>query len=133
MFEFFVEGTPMPQGSKNAYRRGGKVVLVESSKRLPAWRQAVAQAAKQAYEGEPLDEPLRCDVVFVMPKPKKPKFWAPAVVPDTDKLMRALGDALTDAKVIKDDSRIVHWDARKIYAAEGHPPGAHVRVVPADA
>ena len=32
--EFFlaVEGTPVPQGSKNAYLRGDRVVLVEANK-----------------------------------------------------------------------------------------------------
>ena len=30
----FIEGTPAPQGSKNAYQRGGRIVLVEASKNL---------------------------------------------------------------------------------------------------
>lgn len=42
MTTFHVPGVPTPQGSKNAYRRGNKVLLVESSKKVKPWRAAVA-------------------------------------------------------------------------------------------
>ncbi|WP_312778521.1 hypothetical protein [Corynebacterium variabile] len=42
MTTFHVPGVPAPQGSKNAYRRGNKVLLVESSKKVKPWRAAVA-------------------------------------------------------------------------------------------
>ena len=59
MTTFHVAGFPAPQGSKNAYRRGNKVVLVESSKKVKPWRAAVAQAATIAYlRTEPIDGPV---------------------------------------------------------------------------
>ncbi|MGP5083022.1 hypothetical protein ACTXJ8_14785 [Corynebacterium variabile] len=59
MTTFHVPGVPAPQGSKNAYRRGNKVVLVESSKMVKPWRAAVAQAATIAYlRTEPIDRPV---------------------------------------------------------------------------
>ena len=43
MIQAFVPGIPQPQGSKNAYVRGGRAVLVEANKNLPAWRQIVTE------------------------------------------------------------------------------------------
>ena len=43
--DFFVPGVPAPQGSKLAVTRGRKVVLIEMSKRVKPWRQAVATVA----------------------------------------------------------------------------------------
>lgn len=65
MISFFAEGSPSAQGSKNAYLRGGKVALVESSKGLPAWRQAVTQAAILAHDGQPVDAPMKISLEFV--------------------------------------------------------------------
>jgi Holliday junction resolvase RusA-like endonuclease len=52
-------------------------------------------------------------------KASAPKFVA--VKPDVDKLIRAVLDALTDAGVFRDDSRVVQVSATKIYADK---PGA---------
>lgn len=126
MIKFFAEGVPVAQGSKNAFVRGGKVALVESSKTLPQWRQTVAQAAILAHDGDPIDQPVHVRAVFVMPRPKKPRFLTPAVTPDLDKMCRALGDALEQSGVLRNDSRITQWDARKIYAEGDAPTGVHV-------
>ena len=40
-----------------------------------------------------------------------------ASAPDLDKLQRALGDALTQAGILRDDALIVVWDAAKVYGA----------------
>ena len=59
MTTFHVPSVPAPQGSKNAYRRGSKVVLMESSKKVKPWRAAVAHAATIAYlRTEPIDGPV---------------------------------------------------------------------------
>ena len=39
-----------------------------------------------------------------------------ATAPDLDKLCRALGDALTQSGVLRDDALIVEWVARKQWA-----------------
>ena len=132
MLDFFVEGTPVPQGSKNAYVRGARAVLVDANRRLKPWRAAVRAAAEEsiAEDGwETLDEPCRVRLTFVMPRPKRPRWGLPAVKPDIDKLTRAIFDALTDAGVWRDDSRVVHLVTTKIYArgAEGIP-GVSVEV-----
>jgi Holliday junction resolvase RusA-like endonuclease len=48
-------------------------------------------------------------------------------MPDLDKLIRAVADSLTDAKIYADDSRIVRITAQKVYA-DHRGSGALIRV-----
>lgn len=116
--EFTVNAKPAPQGSKK-HVGGGR--MVEMSKNLPAWRTAVAAAAKAAWPYDTaMDCPVGVVVEFRLQRPKKSKFGDhPAGPPDTDKLCRATGDALEAAGIVTNDSRIVHWDARKVWGEPG--------------
>lgn len=132
MTSFVVAATPAPQGSKNAYLRGARVVLVESSTSLPAWRRAVAEAARAACDDYPLDGALDVDVTFYVPRPKSVARRAramPTVKPDVDKLVRSLFDGITDGALWVDDARVTDLAARKRYA-DDHPVGAVVTVTP---
>ena len=123
---FFAEGRPAPQGSKKSVGRGR---FVEASKYLPAWRAAVVSAARLAYTGEPISVPCRLRVVVFMDKPKKPKFdVAPGVMPDVDKLARAIADALKIGGVIEDDQLIVSLEIDKMWATD-RPQGAWIHIV----
>lgn len=122
MIDFWVDGEPAPQGSKKHVGHGR---MVEVSKKLPAWRRAVEDAARHAYEGTPIDRPVTVQADFFMPKPAKPKFPIPATAPDTDKLCRALGDCLERAGVLRNDARIVRWVATKRF---GDKPGCRVHI-----
>lgn len=124
--EFYAEGRPAPQGSKKSVGRGR---FVEASKYLPAWRAAVVSAARSAHKGEPINVPCRLRVIVFLDKPKKPKFdVAPAVMPDVDKLARAIGDALKIAGVIEDDQLIVSLEIDKMWAVD-RPQGAWISIV----
>lgn len=130
---FFVEGTPAAQGSKNAYIRGGRPVLVETSKTLPTWRTAVEQAAKQTGVSYTKGQPVTLDAEFVMPRTKAMRNNpAPPMVqkPDLDKCLRAIGDALTNSGMIHDDSHITAITARKRRAQPGEKPGCWLAVAP---
>jgi len=121
----------VPQGSKNAYVRGGRAVLVDANPQLKAWRAQVRAAAAAAVEDagwETLDEPCRVHLGFTMPAPKRPRWDVPAVKPDLDKLTRAVFDALTDAGVWKDDSRVVSMEVTKKYEDDEAVPGVWVEV-----
>jgi crossover junction endodeoxyribonuclease RusA len=48
-------------------------------------------------------------------------------MPDLDKLIRAVGDSLTTAGIISDDSRIIAIHAQKLYA-DARGVGAVIRV-----
>lgn len=120
--KFRVNGVPAPQGSKNAYRRGNRVVLVEASDRLPVWRGVVSSAARvvkcpDAWLAGPV--PLEATYRFFLPRPRTVNRRFPVVKPDLDKLARAIGDALTDAGVWRDDAQVVRLVVEKFYGTPG--------------
>ena len=125
---FEVRGIPAPQGSK---RHVGNGVLIESSKLVKPWREAVKWAALElllpAHGGRPLDGPLRASLIFTLARPvSAPKGRThPDRKPDLDKLIRSTLDAITDAGLIADDARIVELRASKIYGAV---PGATIAI-----
>lgn len=124
---FRVDGVPIPQGSKKAFVRGRRAVLVDdNAEKLKPWRQKVAASSDI---GETFDGPVLVAAIFYLPKPKRPKFWVPGVKPDLDKLMRALGDGMTDGGLLSDDSRIVTQWIHKRYASDQNPPGVRVLVM----
>lgn len=124
-------GIPGPQGSKSFKgMRGGKAIMVESSKKVKPWRVAVGWAAHEAMQALQSPEkstwfprcgPLSVTMVFTLPRPKsapKSRMW-PDRKPDLDKLIRSTCDALTDSGVIEDDARIVELNVSKNFPMEG--------------
>ena len=126
MIKFFVAGKPAGQGSKTYY---GKGRMAESSKKLKPWRDEVIRVARLHAADKPLDWPVRVSVTFWILRPNKPKFRDyPATPFDLDKLQRAVGDALQQSGLLKDDSRIVTWNAKKRFTDDA--PGASITVEP---
>ena len=136
--ELTVVGTPVPQGSKTFVPTAAGGRAKESNeKALKPWRASVAAAALDAMgELEPLVGPLELRAIFVFPRPKahfgtgrnagRLKPSAPSIVstkPDLDKLVRAVGDALTGI-VYRDDSQLAIVHAEKHYGT----PCAHLVV-----
>ena len=122
MIEFEVFGRPAPQGSKTIMR--GR--LVETSKYLPKWRQAISEAATQANAetGWFSDQPLEMSVIFTLTKPKSVKREQPTVPPDLDKLARAIGDSCTGI-LYNDDAQVVKLRLHKQY---GEQTGAVIKI-----
>lgn len=136
MIEFTVAGVPAPQGSKVRTKWGVR----EDNPHTRPWREAVAWSATQAMLGgdpdgrsrvleigHPLTGPLELEATFFFPRPKSHyrtgkhagqlRPDAPihcATKPDTDKLLRAVGDAITGI-VCRDDSQLVSVTGRKLY------------------
>ena len=123
---FSITGDPASQGSHAIMN--GRIVQV-NSKKHKAWRNAITETALATLpaDWQPIDEPCELIVNFYMPKPASVKRSLPTVSPDLDKLIRAVGDSLTDSGVVVDDSRIVRISARKLYAI-GIEPGATIEV-----
>lgn len=124
----FVPGIPAPQGSKKYVGNG---VMVESSKKLSAWRKHVVKVCRQA-DLDPLPAvPLTMTLSFVMPRLKAHfgtgrnaetlKANAPTwhtSYPDGSKIQRAIEDALVTSGLIPDDRYIAHWVGSKTYGPE---------------
>lgn len=123
---FHVHGTPAPQGSK---RHVGHGVMVESSKLVKPWREAVKFAALEVRPAEPIDGPVAVCLAFTLAAPasapKRRLAMGPCRKPDIDKLVRSTLDAIVDAGLIVDDARVVGLHATKRYGQ----PGCTVRVV----
>jgi len=133
-----VYGTPAPQGSKRFVGfKGGKGMMIESSKKVRPWRQDVKAAAIEAMNcGEKgISGPVRVRMVFTLPKPKsapkRKKSW-PDRKPDLSKLVRSTEDALTESGVWEDDARVVLCISRKVFPGEGSDslaiPGAVIYI-----
>lgn len=128
-----VWGTPRPQGSMQLFKNGGS----KYPKEVYVWRGQV-QAAVAALE-EPTIEcavELRLGFTLIRPlshwgtgrnahilKASAPEY--PITTPDTDKLIRCVSDAITDARLWRDDAQVVSVVAAKRY---GDQPGVHIVV-----
>ncbi len=131
-----VIGLPGPQGSKKLVGRDskGRGILVESSAKVKPWREAVKTAA--CATGVRLNGPVRLVVTFTLPKPKsapKTRRTWPDRKPDLSKLVRSTEDALTDAGIWEDDSRVISTESHKVFPNEGQDaldrPGAIIRLM----
>lgn len=123
--DFYVTGTPAPQGSKR-YIGNGR--MIEMSKRLPAWRKALVVKATEILAGRDgfdRDTPLYCGLTFNMPRGRTVTRRYPTVTPDIDKLERAVFDAMTTAKVWGDDAQVVSGPRTKRYA-DDVPAGVRI-------
>lgn len=154
MTGFVVLGALATQGSKNGFAiyRGseakgtreftGKIAMVETDLKLPAWRQLVKDAARAsvgtyADAAEfPLRGPVRVCVTFSVPVPKRvppERLGWPMVKPDVDKYVRAILDAITLAgNVWPDDGAAVEVRAAKVYGLLP-APGVIVELYAVDA
>ena len=139
MIEIVVRGIPAPQGSKR-HVGGGR--MIESSKAVGPWREAVRAETQRSMAGLP----PRCGAVkvrvwFWMPRPvshyrtgknaavlRDAAPIAPAGTPDLDKLARAVLDGLTMGGAWKDDGQVTELVARKLYALDGMSPGCRIEI-----
>lgn len=136
--ELWVHGVPAPQGSHKAIMVRGHAALVNggtatSRREHRQWRQAVSDAARawcaERPGWEPLDEPIRLRVMFVVESPASDPYRSRhAVSPDVDKLIRSVFDSLTDSGLILDDSRFFGVNATAMYARQGEALGARLRI-----
>ena len=137
--EFVVEGRPAPQGSKDflGISGSGKARMKESSDYLPAWRAAIelrAVVIATKTRDAPIDVPCELSVEFRFPMTKANiakgyKRYPKATMPDLDKLVRAVGDSLQAARLLKDDARIVRLGTcEKWEVNDGSRPGATIKI-----
>ena len=134
---FFIEGTPIPQGSKTAIRHGRRARLIEANKRLKPWRNTLQTALAAQAAGRRVPGPFTIYLDFRFTPPQRPRYrnangvGIHAVKPDVDKLTRAVLDSLTAVDIIDDDARCFTLTATKNYTTKLHPsPGVRIIIVP---
>lgn len=151
MIRIEIAGTPVPQGSVRAFIAGGRAVVAGPGGTLRSWRAEVADAArhecaKHLVPGEPLLFPKGTAVAvgllfrvatlnkFIGPYgllPTTPLF--PFTAPDRDKLVRAVGDAVTAAGLVwSDDCQDAVGCAAKVYVPPGDWTGVIAFLAPAE-
>ncbi len=130
--EIRIYGDPAPQGSKTAYVRGGRAILVEANKRLPAWRETGVMTCfmrMKELQANVMLGPVSVSMTFYVERPKSVSRAFPNVAPDLDKYCRSVGDILEQGGVLSNDAQIVSLMANKVYADADNPPGCKIRVL----
>jgi crossover junction endodeoxyribonuclease RusA len=134
-----INGIPGPQGSK---RHVGGGVMIESSKAVGPWREAVRSETQRQMEAgaAPFSRGMAvcANIAFYLPRPAshygtgrnagklKPSAPAyPAVKPDRDKLERAALDGLTAGGAWHDDAQVCTGSTLKLYA-DDDPVGCEI-------
>ncbi len=141
--EIRLRGIPAPQGSKQITRYG----MREASSKVGPWRDTASAQAAWQYSGPVLNDPVRVQIEFIMPRAKhhwstakgKEDQLKPSAPPghhctsggDIDKLTRAVLDSLavrSGGSVLKDDSLVVSLRVDKRFALRDEPSGAMIRI-----
>lgn len=129
---------PKTQGSVSpiAYRRkNGKLgVNVFQSKDLLHWRGLVVASVSEHTNKEvvfPKGTPVTVKLTFRFEKPKSSKNKHPVTrnSGDIDKLIRAVLDAFTEAKVYDDDSQVVYVIADKCHVDSEEEVGVDYQII----
>lgn len=127
---FSVRGLPVPQGSARAFVVKGRPIITSANRGLAAWRRLVSDTAQDHAPRRLLEGPVALTVAFRFPRPKsrritvgrgkkkrRIKVW-PDRKPDLDKLIRTIGDSLSNV-IFHDDCQVVRIHASKDYGVPG--------------
>lgn len=135
---FVAYGIPAPKGSTRSFavRKAGVltggVATTAASPRLREWDASIREAIhREAMTGTGhIAGPVYAHIVFWLPRPKshpKSRRTWPAVVPDLDKLARAVLDPMSGT-LIEDDSRVVGLLVEKDYTTYSPDPRPRAEV-----
>lgn len=128
---------PIGKGRPRVYRRkkkdGGEITVATTPEKTRRWESDFAAIAAQHAPAQVIDEPVRVDILAVMPRPKRlmrkadPDGIVPCgSKPDRDNIEKAVIDAL--AAWWRDDSLVTDGRTLKVYAEKTGAPRVAVRV-----
>ena len=133
---FSVAGIARPQGSLRAFQDGRRTVVKADNAQLASWRRDVSWAAQTAARsilaGVALG-PVQLALTFHLQRPASVgRSIRPHIVkPDLDKLVRAVGDAMTGI-VYRDDAQVTVTIAAKRYVDVGIEPHVDIEATVTD-
>lgn len=138
VFTVFVSGHPKGQPRPRGFKTPSGQVRVYDPKTAEGWKGQIAMALKPLIPLEPIQDPVRVDITFFMPRPKihygtgrnakKLKPSAPSWFdkkPDRDNLDKVVLDVLTDLQIINDDALVCDGRIVKKYHFS---PGCRITV-----
>jgi Holliday junction resolvase RusA-like endonuclease len=120
-FISYVTGTPRPQGSKKAFVIKGRAVLVDASEGNYEWRRVVTNELANDPDLVRYKGAVNVSLAFFMEKAKSNKTNLMTQKPDIDKLARSVLDAMTNAELIEDDSKVIYLSVTKSWADKQNP------------
>jgi len=139
-FYRFIAGDPEPAGSPKIVRIGGHpAIRWQKGHKWTALIRRELMALIPEEKRPLIPGPVRGYLLFIMPKPHKPKFQVPATPPDGDKLERATLDGFTYRGannegcplLVEDDARFISlsWEEQYV-TGENSLTGVHIWVWP---
>lgn len=137
MIQFIVHGLPKPQPRHRAFRRGNHAAVYDPGT-AAGWKALVAHAADPYRPDAPMDGPLRVDLTFLFPRPKRllrkrdsDQRIPHDKKPDRDNLEKAVLDTLTQLGFWRDDCQVCAGEVKKAYVAkENDTPGVEITIAP---
>jgi Holliday junction resolvase RusA-like endonuclease len=124
-YDIHVRGLPKAQPRPRVVKDTGHIYTPNTAK---DWKELVT-AECMAHRQPEINEPVRLTVCFYFPLPKRlnGKNFSPHVSkPDIDNLLKAVQDAMTEAKVWIDDAVVFSVVTEKWYSAK--KSGAWIQV-----
>lgn len=120
-----IPGQPVAKG-RPRFCRNGHVHAHQASMR---WEDSAAVQLRSAIGTPMYDQPLKLEVAASFQRPQRllrkksnPNRIHHTAKPDADNILKAVGDALVKAGVVRDDS-CINWQlCVKYYAAKDAPP-----------
>lgn len=135
---FTVPAVPIaqPRQRHGLARIRGKMVsrnYLPKDNPVHVYKACVHLAARQAYQGPPLEGPLGMEIVFVMHRPGRlrwkkkpmPRAWH-TQKPDIDNLFKATADALKT--LWRDDAQVCYTLQKKMFAAGDESPHVEIAI-----
>ena len=118
MYHIFIQGIPKAQPRPRMAVNGH----VYNPNSADIWKNQI-KACFLRYRKPTITEPVELRVNFFLPCPKSMKekkglLLPHAKKPDTDNLLKAVMDSLTDIEIWKDDAQVFNIKAGKYYAQE---------------
>jgi Holliday junction resolvase RusA-like endonuclease len=123
---FFVHAEPKAQPRGRRSMNGG----IYNPPTADAWKDAVRIAANQKAPDRPHTGPIRVDLAFYLPRPKRLKgneSVPHTVKPDKDNLEKAVLDSMKGA-FWKDDCQVYGGSTWKYYAPDEQSVGAMITI-----
>ena len=124
ILSLFINGTPIPQGSKTARVINGRPIMYEANRKHAAWRKDVVEGVRHYFKAIggrdvvsiPRTSSAKVWLTFYFDKPKSNTSEDMVKKPDIDKLSRAILDGLVEAGLLHDDSQVIKLVAEKKWA-----------------